>query len=219
MCIGVITIVSPERGWGGSRWRWFGAESCQGKILRGFILDQGTVSSEPADEALMLAYQAGDATAFDRLYARHRGPLFRFLLRGCSNRAQAEEMFQDVWMNVIKARSGYQASAKFTTWLYHIAHNRLIDDYRRQRPQQELDENLVDQSAGPERLAMQQQQQVHLMQCIAGLSLEQRTAFLLQEERGLTLAEIAEVTGVGRETVKSRLRYALQKLRGALDHD
>jgi RNA polymerase sigma-70 factor (ECF subfamily) len=165
----------------------------------------------------MLAYQAGDATAFDRLYTRHRGALFRFLLRGCSNRAQAEEMFQDVWMNVIKARSGYQVSAKFTTWLYRIAHNRLIDGYRQQRPQEELSEDLPDERAGPELSAVRHEQGARLMRCIAALPLEQRTAFLLQEERGLTLEQIAEVTGVGRETVKSRLRYALHKLRGELD--
>ncbi|MGH8453400.1 MAG: RNA polymerase sigma factor, partial [Nevskiales bacterium] len=174
-------------------------------------MDQVTVSTEPADEALMLAYQAGEAAAFDRLYTRHRGALFRFLLRGCGNRAQAEEMFQDVWMNVIKARSSYKPSAKFTTWLYRIAHNRLIDSYRQQRPQEELSEELPDERAGPERGAIQQEQLARLMRCIADLPLEQRTAFLLQEERGLTLEEIAEVTGVGRETVKSRLRYALHK--------
>jgi RNA polymerase sigma-70 factor (ECF subfamily) len=165
----------------------------------------------------MLAYQAGDAASFDRLYARHRGALFRFLLRGCGNRAQAEEMFQDVWMNVIKARSSYQPSAKFSTWLYRIAHNRLIDAWRQQRPQAELDENLADERPGPERMASSQEQLARLMRGIAGLPLEQRTAFLLQVERGLTLEEIAEVTGVGRETVKSRLRYALQKLKGELE--
>jgi RNA polymerase sigma-70 factor (ECF subfamily) len=175
------------------------------------------MQSEPADEALMLAYQAGDAPSFDRLYSRHRGALFRFLLRGCSNRAQAEEMFQDVWMNVIKARGSYQVSAKFTTWLYRIAHNRLIDGYRQQRPQEELNEELPDEGAGPERAALRQEQLARLMRSISGLPLEQRTAFLLQEERGLTLEQIAEVTGVGRETVKSRLRYALHKLRGELD--
>jgi RNA polymerase sigma-70 factor (ECF subfamily) len=174
-------------------------------------------SAEPADAALMLAYQAGDAASFDRLYARHRGALFRFLLRGCGNRAQAEEMFQDVWMNVIKARSSYQPSAKFSTWLYRIAHNRLIDAWRQQRPQAELDENLADERPGPERMASSQEQLARLMRGIAGLPLEQRTAFLLQVERGLTLEEIAEVTGVGRETVKSRLRYALQKLKGELE--
>lgn len=164
----------------------------------------------------MLAYQAGDAAAFDHLYAKHRGALFRFLLRGCSNRAQAEEMFQDTWMKVIKASRSYQPSAKFTTWLYHIAHNRLIDDYRKQRPQDELDDELLDEAHGPERLALDDEQATRLRRGIARLPLEQRTAILLQEERGLTLDEIATVTGVGRETVKSRLRYALNKLRGEL---
>lgn len=164
----------------------------------------------------MLAYQAGDATAFDRLYANHRAALFRYLLRGCSNRALSEEMFQDVWMSVIRARARYQVNAKFTTWLYRIAHNRLVDEYRRQRPQDELDDDYPDDARGPEQLLLQDEQARRLRRCLAALPLEQRSAILLQEERGLTLEEIAEVSGVGRETVKSRLRYALQKLRGEL---
>ena len=78
----------------------------------------------------MLAYRDGDAAAFEVLYARHRGRLFRYLLHQCARREQADEMFQEVWMSVIRARSGYEVSAKFTTWLFRIAHNRLIDGYR-----------------------------------------------------------------------------------------
>jgi RNA polymerase sigma-70 factor, ECF subfamily len=193
-----------------------GAESALDRIKREYNLDQGAFTAETTDEALMLAYQAGDAAAFDRLYANHRVALFRFLLRGCNNRAQAEEMFQDVWMSVIRARVNYRVSARFATWLYRIAHNRLVDEYRRQRPQDELDDEHPDDARGPEQLALQGEQARRLQQGLAALPLEQRSAILLQEERGLTLEEIAEVSGVGRETVKSRLRYALQKLREGL---
>jgi RNA polymerase sigma-70 factor (ECF subfamily) len=90
-------------------------------------------SADPddSDEALMLAYRDGDAGAFDVLYARHRGGTYRYLLRQCRNAGLAEEMFQDVWMNLIRARTGYTVQARFTTYLYRIAHNRLMDHFRR----------------------------------------------------------------------------------------
>src|SRR5687767_11869284 len=86
---------------------------------------------EAPDEELMLAYRHGDAGAFDKLYARHRGPVFRFILRALKQRAQAEELFQEVWIRVIEARSRYAPQARFSTWLYTIAHNLLVDHWRR----------------------------------------------------------------------------------------
>src|ERR1700694_2927984 len=83
-----------------------------------------------SDEQLMLAYAGGDAGAFETLYARHKGPLYRFVLRSVKARAEAEELFQDVWMRAIEARSRYTPQAKFSTWLYTIAHNRLVDHWR-----------------------------------------------------------------------------------------
>ena len=82
------------------------------------------------DEALMLAYGSGDAGAFERLYARHKGPLYRYVLRSVKARGEAEELFQDIWMKVIEARARYQPKAKFTTWLYTVAHNRMVDHWR-----------------------------------------------------------------------------------------
>ena len=82
------------------------------------------------DEELMNRYRDGDAHAFEVLYTRHKGPLYRYLLRQCGAAALAEELFQDVWMKLIRARERYEARAKFTTYLYHLAHNRLIDHYR-----------------------------------------------------------------------------------------
>src|SRR5919202_3130423 len=83
------------------------------------------------DEALMLAYQAGNAGAFETLYRRHRTRLYRFVLRAVKTRAVAEELFQEIWMRVIEARSRYTPQAKFTTWLYTIAHNHLVDHWRK----------------------------------------------------------------------------------------
>ena len=88
------------------------------------------IATETRDEDLMLAYAAGDAAAFDALYARHKGGVYRYLLRHCGHAGVADELFQDVWMNVIRARARYVPSAKLTTWLYRIAHNRLIDHWR-----------------------------------------------------------------------------------------
>jgi RNA polymerase sigma factor (sigma-70 family) len=86
---------------------------------------------ESPDEELMLAYGGGDAGAFDTLYARHRGGLFRFVLRAVKDRGVAEELFQEVWVRVIESRSRYAPKARFTTWLYTIAHNLLVDHWRR----------------------------------------------------------------------------------------
>jgi len=177
-----------------------------------------------SDEALMLKYRDGDADAFDLLYARHKDALFRYCLRHCRARSSAEETFQDVWMRIIGARRRYQARAKFTTWMYRIAHNRIIDGYRSDHSHRL--ESLDDDAPGaaptanaadePERRASSAEQALRLQSLLAELPAEQRDVFLLHEEAGLTLEAIAEVSGVGRETVKSRLRYALSKLRGAL---
>src|ERR1700704_523541 len=83
-----------------------------------------------ADEQLMLAYAGGDAGAFEALYARHKGALYRFVLRSVKARGEAEELFQEIWMRAIEARGRYAPQAKFSTWLYTIAHNRLVDHWR-----------------------------------------------------------------------------------------
>src|SRR5688572_33036390 len=85
---------------------------------------------EGSDEELMLAYGRGDAGAFETLYGKHKGPLYRFVLRSVKGRGEAEELFQDIWMRVIEAAGRYRPQAKFTTWLYTIAHNRLVDHWR-----------------------------------------------------------------------------------------
>lgn len=174
---------------------------------------------QTSDEALMLAYQAGHAAAFDQLYRRHKDGLFRFVLRSVPERAQAEEIFQDAWMSVIRARERYKPSARFGTWLYQIAHNRMVDLWRRQRPQTELDDELADDAAGPEQIVTREDGARRLLALIAALPAEQRVAVLLHEEREMTLDEIAAVTGSGRETIKSRLRYALDKLRRGMADD
>jgi RNA polymerase sigma-70 factor, ECF subfamily len=163
-----------------------------------------------SDEALMLAYQRGDSTAFDCLYHRHKDGLFAFLYRSCPRQAVVEELAQDAWVAVINAAARYQPQASFRTWLYQIARNRLVDFWRaRDNAHQPLDtapEPNFDPGAdsGPDI-------QQRLMVAMGELAVEQRTALLLQEQ-GFSLGEIAEITGDGKETVKSRLRYARKQL-------
>jgi RNA polymerase sigma-70 factor (ECF subfamily) len=180
-------------------------------------------SAESSDEELMLLYRDGDAGAFDALYARHKGGLYRYLLRQCRNHALAEELFQDVWMNLIRARESYTVQAKFTTYLYHLAHNRFIDHYRKHgqvdvasfdaEDGPPLDDLVDDHGQPPDAAYDVKRQAADLLELIGGLPPPQREAFLLQQEGGMSVEEIAAATGVSRETAKSRLRYAMAKLR------
>lgn len=180
------------------------------------------MDAELTDEELMLAYGRGDATAFETLYARHRSRLFRFLMGNVRNQATAEELFQDIWQRVIGARERYRPEARFGTWLYQIAHHRLTDHWRRaaHRPEapEDADERIARLSApdGPDRRLSEFEERRRLQRALEELPPEQREALLLRLEQELSLEEIAEMTGVGRETVKSRLRYAMDKLKARL---
>ena len=167
----------------------------------------------------MLAYRRGDAGAFETLYKRHRGAVYRFILRAVKQRATAEELFQDAWMRVIEARSRYAPQARFTTWLYTIAHNLVVDHWRRKGlTLVELNEEIG--AAAPDNPARQAEAREALgrfLHALEALPAAQREAFLLHEEAGLSVAEIAKVTGTGEEAAKSRLRYAMAKLKAAVD--
>lgn len=167
----------------------------------------------------MLAYGRGDAGAFETLYKRHRGALYRFVLRALKQRSAAEELFQEVWIRVIESRSRYAPQARFTTWLYTIAHNLLVDHWRRKGLSlvQLDDEPAAVAPDNPARQAEARETLARLLRAIEALPAAQREAFLLHEEAGLTVAEIAAVTGSGEEAAKSRLRYATAKLKAAVD--
>jgi RNA polymerase sigma-70 factor (ECF subfamily) len=180
-------------------------------------------TNEASDETLMLAYAAGDAAAFDQLYGRHRARLYRYLLRQLRDGALADEAFQDIWQRVISARQGWKPEAAFATWLYRIAHNRLTDHWRalKHRPPtpdnaDERTERVPDPDT-PERNLSEFEQRRRLQLALDELPEEQREVVLLRLEQELSLEEIGEITGVGRETVKSRLRYAMDKLRTRLN--
>jgi len=172
------------------------------------------------DSALMLRYQDGDAAAFDALYVRHNDSLYRYLLRLSLNHATAEDLFQEAWGKIINARKTYRPTAKFSTYLFRVAHNCFIDHLRRNK--RHLAEINVDPDLSasdehaPEQLTEKHLFRKRLNRSLAELPDDQREVFLLHEEASLSIDDIAKVTGVNRETAKSRLRYAMRKLRAAL---
>ena len=191
-----------------------------------------TGNDEASDEALMQAFARGDAAAFERLYARHKGPTYRYFLRHTSDRSTADELHQEVWLGVVRARERYVVDARFTTWLYTLARHRLVDHWRARRGVQfmSLDESndgtppdrLPDgdppaDSPGPLDMVIDAEAGRRLQQALAEVPAAQRDAFLLHVEAGLSLAEIAKLCGEPAETIKSRLRYAYRRLRAALE--
>jgi RNA polymerase sigma-70 factor (ECF subfamily) len=176
---------------------------------------------EAPDEELMLAYRDGDAGAFETLYARHRARLYRFVLRAVKARPAAEELFQDIWLRVIEARLRYAPQARFTTWLYTIAHNHLVDHWRKRGlTLVALDgEDIVGADPDPADQAQARESLARFAGALEALPALQREAFLLHEESGLSVPEIAAATGTKVEAAKSRLRYAMAKLKAALGDD
>jgi len=177
------------------------------------------------DSALMARYARGDLAAFTQLYQHHRESLYRYLLRLTRDRAATEDLFQEVWSRVIASRERYEPRAKFSTFLFSIGHNCFIDYCRRNANSaaaraESLDgfEDLLADSShrGPERQAESAQTAARFRAALERLPAEQREVFLLHEEAGLNLEEIGKLTGVGMETAKSRLRYAVAKLRLSL---
>lgn len=175
------------------------------------------------DEQLKLRCRGGDYVAFEQLYYRHKDPLYRFIIRQCADEEQAKDIVQDVWLNIHKACGGYVPSAKFTTWLYRIAHNRIIDFYRQSAkglPVSYDDENLTEQQLNnidnryaPEQMVQSAEETACLLNAINSLQEAQREVALLHLEMGFSVGEIANITHTNPETAKSRLRYALKKIR------
>jgi RNA polymerase sigma factor (sigma-70 family) len=186
--------------------------------------------AQDTDENLMLRFGRGEAAAFELLYRRHESRVFRYLHRNVKNEAAANDLMQEVWFAVVRGAANYQPSAKFTTWLFTIAHNRTVDMIRANHRLQSLDagddadpeassvlERLADSAKlEPPAQVQSQDEAAALLSAVAHLPAEQRSAFLLQAEGELSVEEIAEATGSNFETVKSRLRYARAKLRQLL---
>lgn len=190
-----------------------------------------------ADEALMAKFCAGDSRAFELLYERYEKPLYRYIKRvlGAAMQAQTDDVFQETWMKLINAKHTWQAreDARFKTWLYTIAHHGAVDKLRVSGREISADEGWDDSGdeaqapsmmlLAPAPQASQPEQQAHwrkagqqLLDCLEQLSPVQKTAFLLHHEEELSLEEIAGMVEAEFETVKSRLRYAMNKLRGCM---
>lgn len=180
-----------------------------------------------ADAQLMLRYAQGDARAFDQLYANHRAGLWRFVRRTVGEDAATDDVFQECWSRVIAHRGEYRPEARFATWLYRIAHNCCMDHWRRRGrrgARESADDEAIaaaadDPAAGPLPAAIAVESGRRLTQALERLPPEQRMAFLLYVEGGLSVAEIGAATGVGPEAAKSRLRYAVAKLKEMLGAD
>ncbi|MEW5724428.1 MAG: RNA polymerase sigma factor [Thermodesulfobacteriota bacterium] len=190
---------------------------------------RSVILTELADEELMARYVKDDEAAFEVLLSRYRRPLFGFLFRYLGRVDKAEDVFQETFFEVIRARKRYRPESKFAAWIFRIARNRAVDRLRRNgfremesldaelNPQQPEGDSRLDRVAGkdpdPEELARRNELEEALDEALRQLPEEQRQVFWLKEKAGLTLAEIAELTEVSLNTVKSRLRYALEKLR------
>jgi RNA polymerase sigma-70 factor (ECF subfamily) len=185
---------------------------------------------ELSDEELLLTYRDGDATAFKTLFQRYRGPLFNFLLRRVRDRSRAEELYQDIWTKVIERCEEFRGDSKFSTWLYTIARNRCIDHSRRMKfrsyssldaPQRDSDQPPVERVANPgpstEQLAAGATLKERIAHAVEELPEDQKEVFLLRQLQGLGFKEIAEVVEVPVNTVKSRMRYALERLQHQLE--
>jgi RNA polymerase sigma-70 factor (ECF subfamily) len=184
-----------------------------------------------SDEALMRAYQDGEVTAFRVLVERHQAPIYRFCFRSLGDKEAATDAAQDIFLKVVKNAARWQEKAKFTTWLYTIARNHCIDASRKRkhRRTESLNAPLGQEGGGEERLdrvADESPDQSRLVDsktlravvdaAVADLPEEQREVFCLRQYSHLPFAEIAEATGTGENTVKSRMRYALKALQKAL---
>jgi RNA polymerase sigma-70 factor (ECF subfamily) len=184
---------------------------------------------DEANETLMVRFRGGDPRAFELLLERHQKPIFQFVFRSVGVKAVAEELTQETFLRVIKQKDHYEERARFTTWLYTLARNLCIDHSRRMqhRRAKSLDavdeeghsllERTADKALSVERQAVSEELQKKLRAAIETLPDDQREVFLLREEADLSFKEIAEIVGISENTVKSRMRYALTKLRSLLE--
>ena len=186
------------------------------------------------DDALMAAFARGQPRAYEQLYARHQAALYRFVRRllGAACAAQTDEVFQDTWLRVINARERWAPQgASFRTWLFTLAHHRAVDCLRKSGREVSVDAQgaapwepegdawahwPAAEAAGAEDRVFWRQAGQRLLDCLDGLPAAQKTVFLLHHEDGLSLDELAAALELGFETVKSRLRYAMTKLRACM---
>ncbi len=203
-----------------------------GSPAKGVETDTNPVGQERTNEQLMVAYSQGEARAFEELLRRHQRPVLNFIFRYVGNRSTAEDLVQDVFMRIIRRASSYKREAKFTTWLYTIARNICIDHSRRMshrraasldhpvradgEDRRTLGESIASPDAATDRRAIGRQLGEQIKIAVDNLADDQREVFLMREYLGLPFKEIAEIVDIPENTAKSRMRYALEKLRSDL---
>ncbi|MEZ4224104.1 MAG: RNA polymerase sigma factor [Polyangiaceae bacterium] len=193
----------------------------------------GASRGNATDEMLMVRYQRGDRDAFAEIVRRYKGPIYNFVYRQVKNPEAAEDLTQDAFLRVVQNASEFKHEARFSTWLYTIARNLSVDQLRKAKHRRHpsldqpagastegrpLGEAVADahHSASVERVASSNQMRERIVAAVDSLPDDQREVFLLREVGNLPFKEIAEVVGVGENTVKSRMRYALERLKQAL---
>jgi RNA polymerase sigma-70 factor (ECF subfamily) len=196
------------------------------------VKDAAVSRSEMTDEALMIRFQSGDRSAFTLLVRRHQSPLFNFALRQLRSAPAAEEVVQDAFVRVVHNAAEFKHASRFSTWLYTITRNLCIDQMRKRalrnhpsldEPKREqsgdgptLGDRTADGKANVERAAVSVEIRERLLAAVGDLPDEQREVFLLREVSNVPFKEIAEIVGVSENTIKSRMRYALERLQAAL---
>jgi RNA polymerase sigma-70 factor (ECF subfamily) len=189
--------------------------------------------AERSDEQLLVSYARGEMEAMEVLLARYKRPVFHFVLRHLGDRARAEDLLQETFLRVVEHASSFEGSASLRTWLYRIARNLCVDELRRRKHRkhpsldakqgsaqgeggQSLYERLPLNEAGPDRRVVDRDLAHRMSEAIAQLPEDQREVFLMRQVQNLSFKEIGDVTGVSENTVKSRMRYALERLQRAL---
>lgn len=182
-----------------------------------------------SDEEMMVAFQEGDVSSFEELVKRHRHGVYNFIFRFLGNRETAEEVFQEAFIKIHRASQSYAPNGKFTTWLYTIVRNQCVDTFRRQKirhaisldgngkeDETKLSDTLASEDIPPDVLSSAREIEQVLEHALDKLNEDQKEVFLLREKQGFKFEEIADITGVSVNTVKSRMRYALEGLRRTL---
>ncbi|GAB2701207.1 sigma-70 family RNA polymerase sigma factor [Aliiglaciecola aliphaticivorans] len=183
--------------------------------------------NQVVDEELLKRFAGGDSVSFKLLYERHKGGLYRYLLRQLKNQQLAEDLFQDTWSKVIDHAESFEPNAKFSTWLYTMARNRVVDQVRHLQVVEKVIDDSVDDAEGQindsevhqtrgEKMLIADKQRFFLKECMKRLPVKFLDVFLLKEESTLTIKQIAEIVGSSHEATKSRLRYAYAQLRDCL---
>jgi RNA polymerase sigma-70 factor (ECF subfamily) len=189
-----------------------------------------TVSGATTDADVMLRVKAGDESAFQYLVEKYRRPMVNYMYRTAHNAAAAEDLTQEVFLRVYRSRESYQATAKFTTWLYRIATNLAVNharDTRHERPEQmvSLDEpdestglsmDVPDSSLTVEEKILRRERMAAIRQRVQALPERQRMAVIMHKYQHMDYRQIGEVLKLSESATKSLLFRAYETLRGQL---